>query len=145
MISVRIPEGPITEILSAEAGRRNCKPEQLALSLLHCASHGGLFEAVLDGFDPTILLTPRNDRRSLQIRVIRALPSFKAPNGTILASITDITQRLDYSSRGAVRNALLALMNKHLVALVERGTPGKPSRYRLTEQGEAFLREVGRR
>lgn len=144
MINVRIPEGPLSDFLLAEAERRACRPDQLGLALIRCATEGDLVEAVLDGFSPGSIMAPRNTRQSLQVRVMRTLPAFKAPNGTILASITDIARRLDYRSRGAVRNAILALIEKRLIVLHERGKPGKASRYRFTPEGEAFLRETDR-
>lgn len=142
---VRIPEGKIADILSAEADRRSCRPDQLAVALISCAADGNLIDAILDDLNPASVASFKPKRSSLQIRVLMALMAFHAPSGVLVASMSDIARRLNTSNRGAVRNAVHGLIRKNIIELVEVGRAGhSASRYRLTEEGKTFFGELHR-
>lgn len=141
-LTIHVPDGRIADFLSAEADKRSCLPEQMALALMSCTAASGLADAILDGFEPAAIPRAVPRRSSLQVRVLRALPHFLAPNGTVVASMGDIAHRLGTENRGAVRNAVANLVRKGLVELLLVGTPNYPSRYRITAAGETFLEET---
>ena len=130
---LRIDDRDSARLLASEAVRLECDPEQLALAILRCVTKSAIVDAVLDGFNPSRVVSGR--AAPLQMRIMKVLPSFMGSNGTILASVTDIERRIDADSRGAVRNALVALQRKGLLMLVEQGRQGVPARYRLTDKG----------
>lgn len=144
MLTIHVSDEKMEEFLSAEAVKRSCLPEQVALALILCAADGNLADAILDDFRPSAIPETKPRRRSVQIRVMRSLPEFQAPNGTIVASVTDISRHLATDNRGCVRNAIHALVRKHLLDVVFVGSAGMPSRYRLTEAGNNFLQELGK-
>ena len=128
--------------LAREARARSCTRRQLASALLSCIASSDMADAVLDGLDPSLAFA---DPVSPQVRIMRALPEFRAPNGTYLFSLTDMSTALGSVNRGAIRNAIHRLIAKRLLILIEPpkvGRTGHPSRYELTEAGLAFIREI---
>jgi hypothetical protein len=141
-LTIAIPDGPVADFLRNEAGRRSCKPQQVAVALLACTMNGDLIEAVLDGTDPATVLPTR---QSPQVKILLAMHQFRAPNGTYLISLTDMAKALDTPNRGAVRNAIQRLIAKRLLEQIEGSSPGRtgqPSRYRMTDAGVEFLAEI---
>lgn len=140
-ISVRIPDGKVQDFLQREAEKRTCQPWQVALALVTCVANSDLAEGVLDGFDPAKIGAVASS--GLQVRILRCLPAFKVPNGTFLASFRQIADYLGLNTRGQVSNAIQALVRKGMIEIVIHGRQGEPSRYRLTERAELFLKEIG--
>ena len=94
----------------------------------------------MDGFNPAEMQASVS---SLQVRVLRCMSAFRAPNGTIPVSFRQIAEYLALNTRGQVSNAIQSLARKGMVDIVTHGRQGLPSRYRLTERAELFLKEIG--
>ncbi|TPK59052.1 MULTISPECIES: helix-turn-helix domain-containing protein [unclassified Mesorhizobium] len=141
-IRININDDAVGRVLADEAVKRGCNPGQLAVALIHCAAQGALFDAILDDVDPGNFSAL--GRTSLQVRVLKALKAFEAPNGMLVASFLDIATYLGLNSRGPVSTAIAALVDKGMIERAEAGRQGVPSRYRMTVKAQLLLKELAR-
>ncbi len=137
-MNLRLP-ADASRYLQSEAERRTCTPQALATALITCVAKGELVDAVLDGTDPSAFSAI--GRTSIQVRVLKALRAYEAPNGTMTASFGELGARLGVS-RGSVSTAVAALIAKGFLDQVTRGQPGAPSRYRMTPMAIDLLAEL---